>query len=171
MAGAIQHVYARGNDRQVIYRDDLDRRRYLAMLGSVVALKDWRCLAYCLMDNHAHLLIETPQPNLASGMQRLHGRYALFHNARYDRVGHLFQGRYGSVRMRSDAQLWTVARYIARNPVKAGFCEHPDEWPWSSHAATLGSGAPPWLDVGRLLSYIDSGGDPTERYAELASSD
>ena len=91
LADAIHHVYARGNDRRAIYLDDGDRAAYLAMLGRVVVMKGWRCLAYCLMDNHVHLLIETPEPNLGSGMQRLHGLYAQSHNERHGRSGHLFQ--------------------------------------------------------------------------------
>src|SRR3954453_14176723 len=76
LAGGIHHVYARGACRQPIFLDDLDRRRYLATVARVVQRMSWRCLSYCLMGNHMHLLIETPQPNLGRGMQRLHGTYA-----------------------------------------------------------------------------------------------
>jgi REP-associated tyrosine transposase len=141
------------------------------MLGHVVREMRWRCLAYCLMDNHVHLLIETPLANLAPGMQRLHGVYAQKHNARHGRSGHLFQGRYGSVRIRSDAQLWTAVAYIVRNPVEAGLCADPDGWPWSSHRATLAGRAPPWLHVARLLAYVEAmGGEPRRRYAELTAA-
>src|SRR3712207_7313843 len=117
--GAIHHVYARGNNRRLIYEDDRDRALYLAMLAAVVRRHEWHLLAYCLMDNHVHLLVETPRPNLGSGMQRLHGDYALLFNRRHERRGHLFQGRYGAKRVRDDAQLVTVLRYIADNPVEA----------------------------------------------------
>ena len=153
-AGAVHHVYARGNDRRPIYLDDVDRERYLRMLGFIVVRQRWRCLAYCLMENHVHLLIETPEPNLGSGMRAFHSLYAQTFNERHARVGHLFQGRYGATRVRTDEQLWTVASYIARNPVEAGFCERPGQWRWSSHAAILSRHSPPWLDTGRLLEFF-----------------
>ena len=92
-------MYARGNGGQEIFLDDADRWRYLAMLGDVVVRMRWRCLAYCLMRNHVHLLAETPAANLGAGIQRLHGRYAQKFNERHRRSGHVFQGRYGAVRV------------------------------------------------------------------------
>jgi REP-associated tyrosine transposase len=166
--GGIFHVFARGNRRQRIYLDDSDRKRYLRLLRSVVTDYGWRCLAYCLMENHVHLLVETPGQNLADGMQRLHGLYAASFNARHRLVGHLFQGRYGAVRVKSDPQLWSVVRYLALNPVEAGLCGLPDDWPWSSHAATAGADAPEWLDIGRLLSHFAAaGGEPRRRYEQF----
>jgi putative transposase len=167
LAGGVHHVYARGNGRQLIYLDDADRASYLAMLARVLDHTKWRCLSYCLMDNHVHLLIETPQPNLAAGMQSLHGRFAQLFNARHGRSGHVFQGRYGSVLMKTQAQMWMAVAYIARNPVAAGLCAQPADWPWSSHRAVIGADAAPWLDHERLLSFYDSlGGEPARRYAE-----
>ena len=164
----VHHVYARGNGGREIFLDDADRWRYLAMLGDVVVRMRWRCLAYCLMRNHVHLLVETPAVNLGEGIQRLHGRYAQKFNERHRRSGHVFQGRYGAVRVTSDEQLWTTTRYVALNPVAAGLCERPEDWRWSSHAAVLGGGTPAWLDVARLLSYFAGlGGEPRERYADL----
>lgn len=172
LEGGIFHVYARGNRRQAIYLDDADRRRYLAMLGGVVAQYDWFCLAYCLMENHVHLLIETPRANLGSGMQWLHGLYAQTFNERHGRSGHLFQGRYGSVRMTTDAQLWMLVRYLAVNPVRAELCERPDQWRWSSHGALAASTRPRWLAHSRLLDYLAAaGGDPASRYAALIAGD
>jgi putative transposase len=104
----IFHVYARGNAKQAVYLDDADRVTYLRLLDMAIRKRSWRCLAYCLMENHVHLLLETPNANLAAGMQWLHGLYARTFNERHGRVGHLFQGRYGAVRVRSDAQLWGV---------------------------------------------------------------
>ena len=170
LAGGVQHVFARGNGRQDIYLDDVDRHSYLFLLGRVVAKQQWRCLAFCLMDNHVHLLIETPIANLGVGMRSLHGVFAQQFNARHGRSGHLFQGRYGSVLMRSDGQVWTVAAYIARNPVTAGLCARPDDWPWSSHRAIAGGAAMPWLDHERLLSYYDAlGGEPHRRYLQAVA--
>jgi REP element-mobilizing transposase RayT len=170
-AGGVYHVYARGNDRERIFVTDADRQLYLALLGKVTTQRRWRTLAYCLMANHVHVLIETVAPNLAVGMQRLQGVYARTFNRRHGRTGHLFERRYGAVPVSSDAQLQEVARYIALNPVTAGLCARPERWPWSSHAAvTVRAVAPAWLDVGRLLEYFASaGGDPVERYERLVA--
>jgi putative transposase len=164
----IAHVYARGNDKGLIYRDDADRERYLAMLGGVVERFRWRLLAYCLMENHVHLLIETPEANLGVGMHRLHSDYAQYFNLRHARSGHVFQGRYGAVRVETAEQLWATVAYIAVNPVKAALCTAPDEWRWGSHAATVDGGGPSWLDVKRLFHHFAGlGGDPRRRYAGM----
>jgi putative transposase len=170
--GAVHHVFARGNNRRDIYVDDVDRRIYLTTLGRVTRRQRWRCLSYCLMPNHVHLLVETPQANLGSGMQRLHGDYAHIFNERHGRSGHVFQGRFGSIRMETDEHLWTAAAYIALNPVTAGLCETPDAWPWSSHGSTVRPRRrPAWLDVERLLSYFEGlGGDPLERYLAMTGA-
>jgi putative transposase len=170
LAGAIHHVFARGNAQQAIYLDDADRERYLAMLGRAVVRQQWRCLAYCLMDNHVHLLLETPVPNLGRGMQWLQSLYAQAFNRRHGRSGHVFQGRFGAVRMKSDAQLLLAARYIARNPVEGGLCGQPGEWQWSSHAPAVAEAGPAWLDTPRLMDFFGaSGGDGRRRYAEFVA--
>jgi putative transposase len=166
--GAVVHVYVRGNRRHAIYVDDVDRHSYLLLLGQVVVRQGWRCLAYCLMKNHVHLLVETPEPNLAVGMHRLHGLHAQAFNKRHGYSGHVFQSRYGAVTVRKDRQLLAVARYIALNPVDAGLCQEAAEWEWGSHAAVVGGTAPRWLDVARLFAYfVADGGDPRRRYLEF----
>ena len=131
----------------------------------------WHCLSYCLMGNHVHLIIETPEPNLGAGMQWLHGRYAATFNARHGFSGHVFQGRYKSKRVATDAQLLVTAAYVALNPVEAGLCADPAHWPWSAHAATIEQSTPPWLAAPRLTGYFAGwGGDGLERYAELIGS-
>ena len=173
-AGAIHHVYARGNDRMAIFEDDRDRVAYLALLGDVVLRMGWRCLAYCLMPNHVHLLVETPEPNLGAGMCRLQGEYARRFNARHDRVGHLFERRYGSTRVKDDPQLWTVVAYIARNPVAAGLCDRPELWRWGSHTLMADeTHGPAWLDVARLYAFLSGlvggpGGDAYRRCVQSA---
>jgi putative transposase len=168
LEAGVHHVYARGNGQQPIYLGDADRLLYLRLLGHVVVRQQWRCLAYCLMPNHVHLLVETREPNLGAGMGRLHGSYAQMFNARHARSGHLFQGRFGSVTMRNDEQLLWAARYVVRNPVEAWLCDEPGDWAWSSHAATLEGRAPQWLDTPRLLAYFGAdGGDPRRRYADF----
>jgi putative transposase len=166
--GAVHHVFARGNRKQKIFVCDEDRRLYLDLLAQVVRRTRWRCLSYCLMANHVHVLVETPDPNLGAGMQRLHGMYGQMFNRAHRHSGHVFQGRFGSVLIRTDEQLLHAARYVVRNPVEAGLCDEPGEWPWSSHAAVLGGPGPRWLDVARLLAYFGvSGGDPCRRYADF----
>lgn len=169
LAGGVHHVWARGNDRMLIYRDDRDRELYLTMLALTVTGVGWKCLAYCLMDNHVHLLIETPEPNLGRGMQRLHGKYGREFNDRYDRSGHVFQGRFGSKPMRSELQFWTTLRYIVQNPVEAGLCRAARAWRWSSHRALLDGTTPPWLDAHGLLARLRAaaGGDPKRVYRDL----
>jgi putative transposase len=167
----VYHVFARGNDRRRIFLDDVDRRLYLRLVGSVTAHRNWHTLAYCLMGNHVHLLVETVVPNLGLGMHRLQGSYAQLFNRRHSRTGHLFERRFKAVPIVSDAQLQMVARYIAVNPVEAGMCDRPEAWPWSSHAAVTGSAVGPrWLDVNRLLEFFgNAGGGAAERYSRLVA--
>jgi REP element-mobilizing transposase RayT len=168
LAGGIHHVYSRGAVRQQIFRDSMDRRRYLALLARTVRRTSWRCLTYCLMGNHMHMLIETPEPNLGRGIQWLHGTYAHAFNRRHAGSGHVFQGRFDSKGIFSDAQFWITVRYILHNPVKAGLCATPEAWPWSSHALLVDGISPSCLDAPRLYSYFGSmGGDPQQRYLEF----
>lgn len=163
-------MFARGNNRCRIFLDDVDHTTYLGMLGYVVRARGWHCLGYCLMDNHVHLLIETPEPNLGAGMGNLHGLYAQDFNVRRGRSGHLFQGRFGSALMRSDEQLWHTAAYIARNPVASDLCRRPEQWRWSSYRPTVEGDAPDWLAVERLLGYFGrAGGCPRARYVEAVN--
>ena len=132
IAGGMFHVTSRGNRRQSIYHDDDDRRQFLILRDRVVRLCAWRVLAYCLMTNHFHLLIETPAPNLSAGMHRLNSSYAKYFNERYSVDGHLFDRRFGSRLVETEEHLNDALRYIAFNPVEAGLCAHPREWRWSS---------------------------------------
>jgi REP element-mobilizing transposase RayT len=168
VAGGVHHVFARGNGRQPVFVDDHDRRRYLDLCRGVVGRQRWRCLAYCLMENHVHLLLETPEPNLGEGMRRLHGTYVQTFNERHHRVGPLFQSRYGSRLLKDDGHLWLTAAYIARNPVEAGVVDSADDWEWSSHPLIARGRAPAWIDADRLLSFFAPlGGDPLRRYLDL----
>ena len=124
--------------------------------GACRMRKRWRCLAYCLMDNHLHLLLETPDPNLSSGMQWLHGGYAQYFNRRHNRTGHLFQGRYGAVRIKSDGQMCVTARYLARNPVDAGSLPPAVRLALEQLSAWVKWARIAWLDSGRLLEYFGS---------------
>jgi REP element-mobilizing transposase RayT len=153
--GAIHHVNARGNGQAAIFLDDYDRERFLTVLARVVKRYEWICHAYCLMGNHHHLLIETPRPSLADGMRQLNGVYAQGFNQRHDRVGHVFGGRFKAVLVERDSHLLRVAAYIVCNPVRAGLCAHPVEWPYASYFATAGiDPVPEFLTVDWLLSQF-----------------
>ena len=146
--GAVYHVTSRGNARQDIVADDQDRIAFLVLLAHVIDRFGWRCHAYCLMDNHYHLLLETPQPNLSLGMRQLNGRYTQTVNRRHRRVGHLFQGRFTAILVEKDPHLLELCRYVVLNPVRAKMVTHPRLWRWSSYRATAGeTGAPLWLTV------------------------
>ena len=142
--GAVYHVTSRGNARQAIVADDDDRRQFLAILAHVVDRYGWLCHAYCLMDNHYHLLLETPKPNLSQGMRQLNGLYTQAYNRRHRRVGHLLQGRFKAILVEKDTHLLELCRYVVSNPVRAQLVLHPRQWAWSSYRATAGEteGAP-----------------------------
>lgn len=133
----LYHVIVRGTGRQIIFEDDADRRRYLRLLSHDLAEHEGALLAWCLMDNHAHLLFHMPLEEVSALMRTLGSSYALWFNERHDRVGHLFQGRFRSEPIESEAYLLTVVRYIHQNPLKAGLCAACDEWPWSSYRSYL----------------------------------
>lgn len=157
IAGGIYHVIARGNARERIVRDDTDRRYFFHFLAHAVTRFSWLCHAYCLMDNHYHLVIETPLPNLPSGMRQLNGRYAQCFNDRYDRCGHVFQSRYRSILVERESYLLELCRYVVLNPVRAELCDDPADWPWSSYAATAGlEPAQPFLTTDWLLTAFGS---------------
>ena len=164
-------MYSRGAKKETVFVNDEDRRLYLDRLTKVTQYMSWNCLAYCLMGNHMHLLIETPQPNLGRGMQRLHGPYAQGFNRRHAEAGHVYGARFKSKLIKSDMQLWVTTNYIAQNPVEAGLCRTPEAWPWSSHAQIAAGNSPKWLASNRLFSFFGSlGGDPRERYLEYVAS-
>ena len=147
--------------------DDHDCAMYLHLVGGVSRRMGWTCLAYCLMRNHLHLLLETPEPNLGDGMRRLHGTYAQTFNERYARTGHVFERRFNDRAVESVRSILNVATYIAANPVEAGMAARAEEWPWSSHAAVIAGDAPPWLAADRLHALLEAeGGQATQRYLE-----
>jgi REP element-mobilizing transposase RayT len=138
-AGGLYHVTSRGNARQHIFLDDGDYRLFLKTLGDVVERFRWIIHAYCLMGNHYHLLIETPQANLSMGMRQLNGVFTQKYNRRHERTGHLFQGRFKAFIIDKDAYILELSRYIVLNPVRAGLVSSVEEWPWSSYRAMAGS--------------------------------
>lgn len=150
--GAVYHITSRGNARQDIYNDDEDREKFLSILSLVTERFHWICHSYCLMDNHYHLLMETPLPNLSAGMRQLNGIYTQAFNRHHQRVGHLFQGRFKAIVVEKQAHLLELSRYIILNPVKAGMVQHPEDYPWSSYRAAIGkTKVPDFLTVTWLL--------------------
>jgi REP-associated tyrosine transposase len=160
-AGALYHVTTRGNAKQRVCMDDWDFAWLVAQIGEVVTRYSWVCQSYCLLGNHFHVSVATPEPNLAKGMRILNGSYAQRFNRRYGRVGHVFQGRYGAELIRRHEHLLEIGRYIALNPVRAGLCSRPELWPWSSYRATIGlDEPPPWLAIDDLLAPFSGGPTP-----------
>jgi putative transposase len=151
--GGLYHVTARGNGRLAIYVDNSDRERFLAVLASVVARYRVLCHAYCLMGNHYHLLLETPEANLSRAMRQLNGVYSQAFNRCHRRSGHVFEGRFHAQVVDKQSYLRAVCRYIVLNPVRAGLVFHPREWRWSSYAATAGERpVPAFLSVDWVLA-------------------
>lgn len=137
-AGAFHHVTNRGNQGAAIFRDDGDRRLFLALLAEAVARHGWRCHGYCLMGNHYHLLLETPEATLSRGMQWLSAVSTQRFNRARGVSGHLYQGRFHSTLLERDSHLLEAVRYLALNPVRAGLVARAEEWEWSHHRALAG---------------------------------
>lgn len=133
----IYHLTARGNNRRTIFDDDSDRTRFLERVTSIMRSRSWTGFAYCLMDNHFHLLVATTNLDVADGMRDLLAQHAKRYNTRHGRIGHLFSERYRLVGIDSDGHLLTTLRYIALNPVRAGLVTCPEDWPWGSYASVL----------------------------------
>lgn len=152
--GALQHVTNRGNNGERIFGGDDDKERFLALVIEEAERCGWMIHDYALMDNHFHLLIETPRANLSRGMQRLQTRYVQRFNAINGRTGHLFGGRFWSRPVEDGRYAMEVSRYIALNPVRAGMCARPEESRWSSYRAKAGlDKAPRWLSMRSLLDF------------------
>lgn len=163
--GAVYHVTGRGNERRAIFREDEDRRAFLDILADVRLRYNWLCHAYCLMENHYHVVIETPEGNLSIGMRQLNGIYTQRFNKRHGRVGHLLQGRFKAILIQKDSYLLEVCRYVVLNPVRAGIVQRPEEWIWSSYGATAGFiKVPPYLVTEWVLSQFGSERETAEAH-------
>jgi len=157
-AGAVYYATTRGNAGGDIYLDDVDRMRFLEVLANTVERFGWICYAYCLMTNHYHLLIETPQPNLSRGMKHLNGVYTQWFNRRHSRSGPLVQGRFKSIVVEKEIYLLELARYIVLSPIRAKMVRSTRDWRWSSFRATAGQVKPPeFLTTSWLLSQFGKG--------------
>jgi REP element-mobilizing transposase RayT len=151
--GAVYHVTSRGNGRQSIFLVDSDREAFLEVLSDAVRRFGWICHAYCLMTNHYHLLLETPEANLSRGMRHLNGVYTQAFNRRHARSGHVMQGRFKAILVEKESHLLELARYVVLNPVRARAARSARDWPWSSYRATAGIGeAPEFLTTDWILA-------------------
>jgi len=153
---ALYHITSRGDRRENIYDDDIDREVFLDILGNVVTDYNWLCHGYCLMDNHYHLIIETLDGNLSKGMRQLNGVFTQATNRRHSRTGHLFQGRYKAILVDKDQYLLELARYVVLNPLRAkGMIRSIEDWPWSNYLAFIGDAeVQEWLTPGWVLSQF-----------------
>ena len=153
--GSINHVWSRGNRRGAIFRFDYDFHCFLLKVSDEIVDRGWRCLAYTLIPNHYHFVMETPEANLSVGMHRLNLRWAKAFNKEYGLLGHVFQGRFGSRVVGDERDFEGVLRYVIRNPVEAGLCRDPRDWEWSSYGELVGSAHPRFMiDVERLAELL-----------------
>lgn len=153
--GAHYHATARGDRREPIFEDDQDRQALLEVLGQALEHFDAGCLAYCLMPNHYHFVLQTRCANLSRLMRQVNGVYTQRYNRRHDKVGHLFQGRFKAIVVDRDAYLLEVCRYVDLNPVRARLVRRPQDWHWSSYRAHVGlDDRPEWLDSAAVLRQL-----------------
>lgn len=153
--GALYHVTSRGNGRSKIFRSSKDRATFLTVLAAVIQKYNWQLHAYCLMDNHYHLVVETPDGNLSRGMRQLNGVYTQTFNWRHHTTGHVFQGRYKAILVDKESYLLELCRYVVLNPVRAAMRDKPEDWLWSSYRGTAGlSLVPEFLTTEWLLAQF-----------------
>lgn len=155
--GGLYHITSRGNKKENIFHSAEDKEMFLDLISCVCERFKWDVYSYCLMDNHYHLLVETPLPNLSKGMHYLNGVYTQKFNRVHSRVGHVFQGRYHSVIIDKDSYLLELSRYIVLNPVRAQLVPAPGNWKWSSYLSTCGrTPAQKWLKIDKILLNFGS---------------
>lgn len=153
--GAFYHVTSRGNQKEDIFFDDRDRERFLEILKRTKDRYRYLLHAYCLMRNHYHLLLETPQANLSQVMQNINTSYTVYINKRHGRFGHLFQGRFKAIIVDKEGYLLQLSRYIHLNPVRSGITDSPMRYKWSSYHEFFGSrGRGGLIEANDTLSYF-----------------
>lgn len=153
--GAFYHITSRGNEQKALFKSKRDREKFIEYLESATERYDAVIHAYCLMDNHYHILLETPSGNLSKIMAHINGAYTNYFNAKRERSGHLFQGRYKAILVEADEYAKELSRYIHLNPVRANIVEHPEEYEWSSYGYFTGKKkAPEWLKMDFILGYF-----------------
>lgn len=169
--GAVYHITSRGNAKAAIFATAEDRRLYFSTVQAVIEEFRWMCHAFVLMNNHYHLLIETPRGNLADGMHQLNGRFAHWYNKERGRIGHVFQGRFKPIVVEKDSYFLAVVRYVVLNPVRAGMITDPGFWKWSSYQATAGHEPCPFLSTAETLAHFaNDRDDGKEEYRRFVMS-
>jgi len=155
--GAFYHVTSRGNERKAIFRNDRDRQKFLSYLESAHERYGAVIHVYCLLENHYHLLLETPRGNISQVLHHLNGAYTTYYNVKRRRSGHLFQGRYRALLVEMESYCQELSRYIHLNPVRAALVEAPEDHPWSSYRAYIGlKRKPSWVETSLILGYFSS---------------
>lgn len=169
LSGGLYHVTSRGDRREDIFVDDVDRETWLETLAQCCERYNWVIHAWCQMTNHYHLIVETAEGNLSAGMRHLNGVYTQKLNRRHARVGHVFQGRFKGILVERDSYLLELARYIVLNPVRASMVKNVRQWKWSSYPAMVGAAPRPgWLHTDWLLGQFGvQRARQTERYIEF----
>lgn len=153
--GAFYHITARGNEKRTIFRSEQDLTRFLSLLQRVHERYGILVHAYVLMTNHYHLILETPKANLISTLHDLNTAYTNYFNRRYNRTGHLFQGRYRSLLVEKDTYLLELSRYIHLNPLRAGVVKRPEDYQWSSYPTYLSTRPQAeWLCTSEILGQL-----------------
>lgn len=167
----IYHVASRGSDRRSLFLLDSDREAFLERLARTAESFELTCLAYCLMGNHYHLLVQTPDERLSAALRELHSGYSRHFNHAHRRSAHLFRAHCLAQLVDSDSYLVTACRYIAHNPVRAGLCGEPFDWPWSSYRASAGiDQSPPFLSEARLRHAFGGDKEWRARHREFIES-
>jgi len=162
----IYHVMVRGNERKTLFLDDQDYRKFVKVLRTVKEEAEYDLYAFCMMNNHVHLLIHDDQNQLPQIMKAINTSFALYFNKKYDRVGHVFQGRFKSEVIEDTPYLLTAVRYIHNNPVKAGLVNNPVQYKWSSYSTYIhdDTGFKDLIDTNTILDLFE-----TERQPALAA--
>ena len=156
--GALYHITSRGNEKKEIFLSAEDRTKFLDILRDYHERYGILAHAYVLLDNHYHLILETPRGNLLKVMHGLNGSYTGYFNRKYRRVGHLLQGRYRAILVDKDEYLLPLSRYVHLNPVRAGIVESPEKYPWSSYGGYIGKAKKQdWVEYTWVLSQFDRG--------------
>jgi putative transposase len=171
-SGAIYHVTTRGSEGGDVFIDDQDRQQFLNVLGEVVARSGWIVHAYVLMNNHYHLLIETPIGNLSRGMRQLNGVYTQRFNSTHGSGGRVFQGRFKAILVERDGALLELCRHLVLNPLRLKAVKNISRYRWSSYRATAGEvQAPKWLSTGWILDHFGRSSSVAQRkYAEFVAA-
>ena len=171
--GAVYHITSRGDSREPMALDDVDRSAFIEVLAQALKRFDARAWAYCLMGDHYHLVLHTRQANLSRLMRHVNGVYTQTFNRRHGLVGHLFQGRFKAIVVDADSYLLEVCRYVDLNPVRAHLVQHPHAYAWSGYRAHTGQAVrPPWLDSKPLYAQLapkKSQATAARKYAEFVA--